>query len=87
MPNPFEQAAAAAATATDEQYASQISSLCRLRDDEIHNLFPKREDKIALLDLLNVVKTATDENEQVVKLRDNIDRFAGIVVKLVKTLA
>lgn len=87
MPNPFEDAARRAAEATDKQYASELSSLCRLTDAEIKKYFPERADKDALLDLLKVVKAATDENEKLVHLKNNIDRFAGIVVKLVKILA
>ncbi len=87
MPNPFEDVARRAAEATDKQYASELSSLCRLKDDEIKRYFPAREDKNALLELLKIVKSATDENEKVVHLKDNIDKFAGIVVKLVKILA
>lgn len=87
MPNPFEDAARRAAEATDKQYASELSSLCRLTDAEIKKYFPAREDKDTLLELLKVVKAATDENEKVARLKENVDRFAGIVVKLVKILA
>ncbi len=87
MPNPFEDVARRAAEATDKQYASELSSLCRLTDAEIKKYFPAREDKDALLELLKVVRAATDENEKMVRLKENIDKFAGIVVKLVKVLA
>lgn len=87
MANPFEEAAHRTAEATDKQYASELSSLCRLTDVEIEKYFPARGDKDALLELLNAVKGATDENEKIGKLKDNIDRFAGTVLKLVKILA
>ena len=86
MPNPFEEAARKAAAATDEQYASELSSLCRLTDVEIATYFPTRDGKDKLLELLTVVKGATGENEKVIHLKQNVDRLAGIVVRLVNIL-
>ena len=87
MPNPFDAVLARAAEATDKRYASEISSLCRLNDGEIKKYFPAKEDKDTLVELLKAVKSGTDENEGILKLKDNIDRFAGVVVRLVKVLA
>ncbi len=86
-PNPFRAVADSVAAKTDAEYASELSSLCRLKDSEIAKYFPTRADKNALLELLRVVNTATTENEKLVQLKNNIDKFAGVVVKLVKLLA
>lgn len=86
MPNRYEEAARRAAEKTDEEYASEISSLTRLKDSEINRLFPTRADKDGLLEFLSIVNSATNENEKIVKLKKNIDNLAGTVIKLVKLL-
>lgn len=86
MPNRYEEAAKRAANTTNEEYASEISSLTRLKDSEINRLFPTRADKDGLLELLSIVNSVTNENEKIVKLKKNIDNLAGTVIKLVKLL-
>lgn len=86
MSNPYEETARRAANATNEKYSSEISSLCRLKDEEINQLFPERADKDRLLELLKVVNATTDENEKVAKLKENIENLAGTVIKLLKIL-
>jgi hypothetical protein len=85
-PNPYEKAAREAAKATDEKYSSILSSLCRLKDDEISHLFPDREDKDKLLELIQIVNDATNENQKIVKLKENIDSFGKIIIRIFKTL-
>jgi len=84
--NPYEDAARRAAELTDEKYASEISSLCRLKDSEINQLFPKRSDKDSLLELLNIVNGATEENKKVIEFKNNIDRLGAVAVRLIKFL-
>lgn len=86
MANPYEEAAKRAADLTDEKYASEISSLCRLKDEEINSLFPGKADKDKLLKLLKIVNDATNENQKVAVLTQNIGNLAGTVVKVVKFL-
>lgn len=72
---------------TDRQLASEISSLTRLTDTELKELFPKRADKENLLMLLEIVNKGTDGNKKVAQLTENISQLAGTVVKLLGILA
>jgi hypothetical protein len=69
---------------TDAQLASEISSLTRLKDEEINSLFPAQPDKENLLKLLEIVNAATDENNKTAELIKNIDKLAGAAIKLIK---
>lgn len=71
---------------TNTQLATQISSLTALKDSQINSLFPAKSDKENLLQLLDIVNAATDENKKITQLRDNIEAVAGTVIKLVKVL-
>lgn len=87
MPTDFSQIdldaiAADAARKTDEQLAGQISSLTRMTDAEITELFPKAGDAKKLVELLRIVHDAEDENSKVTRISNNAGRFAGIILKL-----
>ncbi|MBI4548533.1 MAG: hypothetical protein HY707_11160 [Ignavibacteriae bacterium] len=82
----FAEALERAARKTDAELASEISSLTRLKDDEINALFPTKPDKEKLLKLLDIVNAATDENNKILELKTNIEDVAGAVVKIVKFL-
>ncbi|GAV19377.1 hypothetical protein MMIC_P0311 [Mariprofundus micogutta] len=71
-----------AAIETDEQLASKISSLTRMNDEEIQDLFPEKADKQKLIELMQLVNASTDENTRTVRLVDNIQDLAGTAVKL-----
>jgi hypothetical protein len=75
-----------AAKKTDAELASQISSLTRLKDEEINALAPHPPDKEKLLKLLEIVDSATDENEAAAALQENLAALSGIVVRVVKTI-
>ena len=80
----FADALEEAARKTDAELASEISSLTRLKDDEINALFPEKPDKEKLIKLLEIVNAATDENKKILELKKNIENVAGAVVKIVK---
>jgi len=75
-----------AAEKTNADLASEISSLTRLKDSDIERLFPTRSDKDHLLQVLEIVNAATDENKKVAQLKKNFDSIAGTVIRLVKVL-
>ncbi|GAB2188415.1 hypothetical protein MAH1_00210 [Sessilibacter sp. MAH1] len=76
-----------AANATDKKLASQISSITRLTDDEIQELFPEPADVKKLTQLLEIVKSAEDRNTKINKIVDNSEEFGGIVLTLLEKLA
>lgn len=67
---------------TDAQLESRISSLTRMKDDEINELFPSKADKEKLVSLMQIVNEARSENEKTTRLVDNIEELAGTAIKL-----
>ena len=72
--------------AVDTKLAAHISSITRLTDDEINELFPKPDDLKKLADLLKIVKSAEDRNDKVSAIVKNSEDFAGIVLTLLTKL-
>ncbi len=71
---------------TDAKLASRISSLTRMKDEEIKQLFPKKADKKKLIELMSIVKNSTSMNEKRNKLIGNINKFADTVITVLKKL-
>ena len=72
---------------TDAKLASVISSVTRLTDDEIQELFPDPADVKKLKELMKVVKTAGDRNDKINSIISNSEEFAGIIVTLLSKFA
>ncbi|MCK5823565.1 MAG: hypothetical protein KAG95_06150 [Bacteroidales bacterium] len=83
----IDAAADSAAEKTDEKLASKISSITRLTDDEILELFPEPSDVKKLFELMKIVKSGENRNNKINKIVDNSEKFAGIVVTLLAKLA
>lgn len=69
---------------TDAALAGRISSLTRLTDAEIQELFPKAGDAKKLVELMQIVKSAEDRNTKINRIAENSEKFAGIVLTLVE---
>ena len=82
----FADILAGSAQKTDQQLASEISSVTKLTDAEIGSMFSSKPDKEKLLKLLEIVNSATDENKKVAQLKSNIEELAGVVVTLMKVI-
>lgn len=67
---------------TDAKLASRISSLTRMKDAEIKELFPKKADKKELIELMSIVKGSANINERKGKLIKNIGKLAGTVISV-----
>ncbi len=74
------------AKATDEKLASKMSSVTRLTDDEIIELFPAPADVKKLKELIKAVKSAEDRNTKITNIERNIKDFSGIIVTLLGKL-
>lgn len=72
---------------TDAKLAGRISSVTRLTDDEVKDLFPDPADVKKLAELMEIVKKAGDRNEKVNQIVVNIEDFGGIVLTLLGKLA
>jgi hypothetical protein len=82
----LDQAITESVDAVDTKLASQISSITRLTDDEINELFPEPADLKKLAELLKIVKSAETRNNKVNSIVSNSEEFAGVVLTLLTKL-
>ena len=82
----WSEVAAKAAKETDDQLAGDISSLTTMTDSEINQLFPTRDDKQRLAELMEIVKTAGSRNQKINRIVDSIRDLADVVLKIVGRL-
>ncbi len=76
-----------AAKKTNDDLAGKVSSLTRLTDDEIKKLFPTKDDVAKLSQLMQIVRGATNQNEKVNALTENIEGLGKTVITLLAKLA
>lgn len=72
---------------TDAALASRISSLTRLTDAEVEELFPEAADKEELARLMQIVNSAAADNDKRAQLIGDVSQVAGAVLKLVAKFA
>lgn len=77
----------ASADATDDQLASRISSITRMTDEEIKELFPNPADVKKLAKLMKIVKSSEDRNNKIDRIVSNAEEFGGIVLSLLQKLS
>lgn len=75
-----------ASQATDKKLALFIASNTRLKNDEILALFPSKENKEDLAELIGIVSGATTHNEKTTKFVDNIERLGEVSMTLLSKL-
>jgi hypothetical protein len=87
MADDFDALLDEAENMTLKQLDSRISSLVSLKDSELKSLFPTKPDKEKLIQLMQIVKGAEEDNIKQKNLIDNISSLAGTVLTLVRKLA
>ena len=75
------------ATRADERLATRISSITRMTDDEVKELFPEPADIQKLAKLMKIVKSAEDRNTKINNIISNAEEFGGIVLTLLEKFA
>lgn len=70
------------AAETDQQLAARVSSLTRMTDDEVSELFPQSADVKKLAELMKIVKSAQGRNDKVNQIVNNAEEFGGVVLTL-----
>lgn len=73
-----------AAQKTDIKLVRQISSLTRMKDEDVTKLFPKASDAKKLVELMTIVNSAEKRNTKINNIAANSERFAGVVLTLVE---
>lgn len=82
----LDQAIRESVDAVDNKLASYISSITRLTDDEINELFPEPADLKKLSELLKIVKSAETRNNKINSIVSNSEEFASVVLTLLTKL-
>ncbi|MCF8243221.1 MAG: hypothetical protein K9J16_17730 [Melioribacteraceae bacterium] len=67
---------------TDYILAGKISSLTRMTDEEVKELFPKPADVKKLAELMKIVKSTEDRNEKINKIIERSEEFGNVIVTL-----
>lgn len=86
MDSTWEEIRKKAKKQTDDTFASKVSSLTRLTDDEIKEIAPNALDKEKLATLLGIVADATKSNNEKAEAIRNINGLAEIAVPLLLKL-
>ena len=86
MDSTWEEIRKKAKKQTDDTFASKVSSLTRLTDDEIKEITPDALDKERLATLLGIVTDATKSNNEKAEAIRNINGLAEIAVPLLLKL-
>ena len=76
-----------AAGATDQRLASRISSITRMTDDEVQELFPNPVDVKKLAELMKIVKSSEDRDNKINRIVSNAEEFGGVVLSLLQKFA
>ena len=71
-----------AGKSTDKKLASRISSLTRMTDREVLEMFPEPADVKKLCKLMEIVNSAEARNTKVNDIVSNAGEFAGIILTL-----
>ena len=71
----------------DERLASRTSSITRMTDEEIQELFPEPADVKKLAKLMRVVKEGEDRNTKINQIVGNAEEFAGVILTLLEKFA
>lgn len=72
---------------TDAKLASKLSSITRMTDDEVKELFPEPADVKKLAELMRVVKSSEDRNNRVNKIVASAEEFGDVILTLLAKFA
>lgn len=72
---------------TNERFSAEIARLTSLSSADVKRLFPKKIDKERLVELMTIVRAATDRNKKAVQLEKNIKTLSASVIRLLDFLA
>ena len=86
MSSTWEEIRKKAKKQTDDTFASKVSGLTRLTDDEIKEISPNALDKERLATLLGIVADATKSNNEKAEAIRNINGLVEIAVPLLLKL-
>jgi hypothetical protein len=72
------------AEVTDEKLASSISSITRMTDEEVKELFPSPADVKKLTELMKIVKSSQNRNEKINSIVAKSEELGGVILSLLQ---
>ena len=75
------------AEATDEKLASSISSITRMTDEVVKELFPSPADVKKLSELMKIVKSSQNRNEKINNIVAKSEELGGVILSLLQKFA
>ena len=75
------------ADSTSDKLASRVSSITRMTDEEVQELFPNPADVKKLTELMRIVKSSEERNVKINRIVSNAEDFGGIVLLLLQKFA
>ena len=67
---------------TNEQLKDKIAALTKLTAEDLQKIAPTVADKNALLKLMEIVRSAANDNDKKAQILANIEMYAGIILKI-----
>ena len=67
---------------TNDQLKDKIAALTKLTPEDLQKIAPTVADKNGLLKLMDIVRSAANENDKKAAILANIEAFAGVVLNI-----
>ena len=67
---------------TNEQLKDKITALTKLTAEDLQKIAPTVDDKNKLLSLMQIVRSAADDNDKKAQILANIEMYAGIILNI-----
>lgn len=67
---------------TNDQLKDKIAALTKLTAEDLEKIAPTVDDKNKLLGLMQIVRSAADDNDKKAQILANIEQYAGIILNI-----
>jgi len=71
---------------TKKEFAEKISNLTILTAKEVEKLFPIKDDRVELEELIKIINLSIDDIAKKKKLVQNMDKVGGALIKIAKKI-
>jgi hypothetical protein len=84
MPNRFVELAAQSDELTKKEIDAELARITSFTEDKLSSMLPKKTDKENFAELMAIVNSSTNRNNKVAQVRQNINQFGEVIVKLLE---
>ena len=82
--NRFRDIARTSAQRTSRELAGELAQLTRMTQPEIESLLPRRADREAFIELMRMVDSSASQSRKLRQLKDRIEEFGPLVLKVLE---